>query len=199
MKNVVKFPLDVYIDMDGTLTEFMYVVMSVLYRTGYFLNLPPQLNVVEAVKMLVVMGVRVTVISCYLADHPTAYQEKVKWLEKELPGVPYILLPCGEDKAQKVKELIGKDLSSSEILIDDHSPNLIAWEKAGGRGIKLINSVNGKGQKWKGERLYYDDPDLIVHLLEALHIDLQDDSIKRRKTHVRRNHADAVRYQSVMG
>ena len=68
--------INVYIDMDGTLTKFMYVVLSVLYTAGYFLNLPPHANVVTAVKMLTKMGVKVTVLSCYLADHPTAYEEK---------------------------------------------------------------------------------------------------------------------------
>ena len=141
--------INVYIDMDGTLTKFMYVVLSVLYTAGYFLNLPPHANVVTAVKMLTKMGVKVTVLSCYLADHPTAYEEK--------------LLPCGEEKTQTVKERLGRNLTSSDILLDDHSPNVISWCRNGGRGVKLLNAVNGKGIKWHGETVHYmDAPEKIV-------------------------------------
>lgn len=45
------------------------------------------------------------------------------------------------------------------ILIDDHTPNLMAWEKLASNNIaiKLMNPVNGINGTWKGNVLFYND------------------------------------------
>lgn len=68
-----------------------------------------------------------------------------------------------------------KDVSNDYqyVLIDDHTPNLIAWEKQNPNniGIKLINPKNGKNGKWQGEKISYDD----IHLYETLQSILSDE------------------------
>lgn len=150
--------LNVYIDMDGTLTEFKQVPLEALYEPGYFRSLKENKHVVEAALRLAEQGAKVTVLSCYLSDSPYARQEKEQWLREHLPGMPYILLPCGENKAEKISTQSGRPLCKRDVLIDDHSPNLIQWQKAGGRAVKMLNGINGAGQKWKGERIHYEEP-----------------------------------------
>lgn len=36
-----------------------------------------------------------------------------------------------------------ENLSADDILIDDYSSNLVSWVASGGKGIKLLNEVNG--------------------------------------------------------
>ena len=45
---------------------------------------------------------------------------------------------CGTSKSEAIK-----DLSSNDILLDDHSPNLNEWIEAGGKAIKILNEYNG--------------------------------------------------------
>ena len=46
--------LRLYVDMDGTLAEFKKVdTLEKLYEKGYFLNLEPHMNVVEAIRSIV--------------------------------------------------------------------------------------------------------------------------------------------------
>ena len=77
----------IFIDMDGTLAEFKTVdTLEKLYEPGYFSNLQPNSNVVNAVKLLIEKAdVEVYVLSAYLTDSVYALDEKNKWLDRYLP------------------------------------------------------------------------------------------------------------------
>jgi len=140
-----------YIDMDGTLAEFRQsATMEDMYTLGYFEDLLPNENVVEAIRIFKEEHpeVKLSVLSCILPDRKRAKEEKINWLKKYCPflldGENYFI-PCGMDKSV----LIG---DGDNFLLDDYSENLLLFEKKG-HGIKLLNGINGKGLRWKGPRL----------------------------------------------
>ena len=145
-----------FVDMDGTLTRFLpQASLNDLYQKGYFLNLPPQENVVEAVKIIVKEHpeIEVFALTAFLADSGYAYMEKKAWLDAVLPQIDAahrIFVPNGSDKKQYVR-----NFSEMDVLLDDHTPNLNRWAPA--RGIKLINDINNKNGSWKGEKVSYDE------------------------------------------
>lgn len=147
--------LRLFVDMDGTLTKFIpQDSVNALYHKGYFLNLPPQENVVEAVKIIVKEHpeIEVFVLTAFLADSGYAYMEKKAWLDAVLPQIDAahrIFVPNGSDKKEYVR-----NFSNTDVLLDDHTPNLNKWAPA--RGIKLINDINNKNGSWKGEKVPYD-------------------------------------------
>ena len=72
-----------FIDMDGTLAEFRPLAMlEDLLEKGYFLNLKPMENVIEAVRQLVrEPEIEVYTLSAVLRDNPYALAEKKQWLK----------------------------------------------------------------------------------------------------------------------
>lgn len=64
-----------FVDMDGTLAEFHPVhSMEELHAKGYFAGLPPQQNVVEAVRILNAdTDVEVYILSAVLSDSKYAF------------------------------------------------------------------------------------------------------------------------------
>lgn len=146
-----------FVDMDGTLTKFSYVPTEKLYEENYFRNLEPNRNVLLGLKAFLEKyrdDVQVEILSNYLTDSSTALAEKTAWLKAHAPflekyGCTFHFVPCGVDKKTEVPN-DGK----LNILLDDHSPNLISFcEAENNDGIKLINDVNGEGEKWKGLRI----------------------------------------------
>lgn len=142
-----------YVDLDGTLAEFKYAdSMDTLYEQGYFLNLKPIDGVLAGIKefMRRYPEIPVYVLSAYLGDSKYALQEKSMWLDRYFPELEdehQLFVKCGEIKADVPLE------SENAFLLDDHSQNLLDWEKAGFKGIKLLNGINGEGKKWKGDRI----------------------------------------------
>jgi 5'(3')-deoxyribonucleotidase len=65
------------------------------------------------------------------SNHKSSIEGKKKWLEKNLPGVPFII----EQKKDKYAD-------PDAILIDDRDKNINAWNKAGGIGIKHTSTPN---------------------------------------------------------
>ncbi|MFT9076319.1 5' nucleotidase, NT5C type [Ethanoligenens sp.] len=145
-----------FVDMDGTLAVFRPVnTLETLYERGYFLNLSPHQNVVEAVKKLIQSKeAEVFVLSAFLSDSPHALTEKNIWLDKHLPEIDTahrIFLPCGEDK----KEHIPGGIRPDDFLLDDYTHNLVQWQPPA-RGIKLLNGINHTHGTWPHDRLRYD-------------------------------------------
>lgn len=72
-----------YVDMDGTLAVFNNQIESeeVLFQKGYYRNLPPQKNVIEAVRILATKepDMEVFILSAVLPT-PYAQREKIEWL-----------------------------------------------------------------------------------------------------------------------
>lgn len=142
-----------YVDLDGTLAEFKYAdSMDTLYKQGYFLNLKPIKGTLDGIKAFMrrYPEIPVYILSAYLGDSKYALQEKSMWLDKYLPELEYehqLFVKCGEIKADVPCE------RENAFLLDDHSQNLLDWEKAGFKGIKLLNGINGEGKKWQGDKI----------------------------------------------
>ena len=147
-----------YVDMDGVLAVFNNQIESeeVLYQEGYYRDLPPQENVVEAVRRLTTNPeIEVFILSAVLPS-PYAEKEKNEWLDRFLPEIDQahrLFVPCGEDKGA----YIGHELGDDDLLLDDYSKNLHAWCPPG-RAIKLRNDINGRFGTWKGATVHYMEP-----------------------------------------
>jgi len=147
-----------FVDMDGTLCRFRQVfALDELYERGYFAELPPQQNVVDAVRLLICTAptIEVFVLSSVLFDSRYAMEEKNGWLDRYLPELDEghrIFLPCGESKASYVP---GK-MRESDCLLDDYTKNLEDWRRAGGLGVKLLNGINNTRGSWSGARIGID-------------------------------------------
>ena len=166
-----------FVDMDGTLTKFIpQDTTGALYEKGYFLNLPPQQNVIDAVKIILKKHpeIKVIVLSAYLTDSEYALDEKMQWLEKYLPELGeehWLFVPNGKPK----NGFVGK-FSENDVLLDDHTPNLNKWMP--GKGIKLVNNINNKGRSWKGDKVFYDEePDVLAEKIVDI-VTGNEDSLK---------------------
>ncbi|MBD8914738.1 MAG: hypothetical protein EGR77_01830 [Pseudobutyrivibrio sp.] len=142
-----------FVDMDGTLAVFNRIdKLETLYERGYFADLTPQANVVEAVRILQARSeVEVFVLSAVLTDSKYAQAEKNEWLNLYLPEIDEshrIFVPCGEDKTRYVPERISED----DVLLDDYTVNLNAWEPPA-KGLKLLNGINGTKGTWQKSRI----------------------------------------------
>lgn len=143
--------------MDGTLAEFNPVnQIEDLYEQGYFANLAPQPNVVEAVRQLCAdPRFEVYILSAVL-DSDYALSEKNQWLDSYLPQIDaeHRLFPAyGEAK----QSIIPNGLQPTDTLLDDYSLNLNAWCPPG-QAVKLMNGINGNHGTWQGIRVNYMDP-----------------------------------------
>ncbi len=143
-----------YVDMDGTLAEFKEVdTLEKLYEEGYFLNLKPQMNVIDAVRKLIEhnQDVEVFIMSSVLSDSRYALNEKNEWLNKYLPEIDEehrIFPPCGDDK----KYYIPGEMDHNNYLLDDYTKNLAQWEPPC-IGIKLLNGINHTHGTWQGAKV----------------------------------------------
>ena len=153
-----------FIDMDGTLAEFKKVsTLEELYEEGYFKNLKPQINVVEATRKINAerKDIEVYILSAVLEDSQYALKEKQLWLDKDLPEIDdahRVFTICGMDK----NEFIHGGISKLDFLLDDYTKNLVAWEKEE-TAIKLINNINhtkGTWRSWKVDHLQ--DPKMLT-------------------------------------
>lgn len=140
-----------FVDMDGTLARFRHVdTLEVLYEKGYFLELEPQMNVVEAVRHMIKEHpeVEVYILSSVLSDSDYALDEKNQWLDRYLPEIDQahrIFPPCGDNKLAYVPE----GIRQTDHLLDDYTQNLTLWEPPA-KGIKLLNGINHTHRTWKG-------------------------------------------------
>ena len=150
-----KFKL--FVDLDGTAAEFKVVdILEKLYEPGYFYNLKPNMNVVEAVKSLVKdnSDIEVYILSAYLSDSKYALDEKMLWCDRYLPEIDneHRLFPtCGEDKTLFIFQHFG-EINETYYLLDDYSKNLHSWEPPA-IGIKIMNGINGTQGTWQGNSL----------------------------------------------
>lgn len=142
------------VDIDGTLAEFKPVdTLETLYEPGYFYNLKPVDNVIEAVKIIIKErpDVEVSVLSSVLSDSPYAIDEKNAWVDKHLPEVDRnhrYYPPCGTDKKDAIPGEVGKN----HFLLDDYTKNLKSWEPPA-IGIKLLNGINHTNETWQNNRI----------------------------------------------
>lgn len=163
-----------FIDMDGTLAKWNRVdYFERLYEEGYYKNLLPMNNVVEAVRKLIDEGEDVYSLSAYLTDSKYALDEKNEWLNEHLPEIDHkhrIFVPYGADKSQ----FIENGINENDYLLDDYTQNLLQWEQSNGTGVKLLNDINHTKGTWQGLFVYHDSS-LIAESLMSFN---EDHSIK---------------------
>lgn len=159
------------IDMDGTLAKFTPVdTLETLYEEGYFRNLEPLQNVVDAVKEIIRNHPekQVYVMSAVLSDSRYAIQEKNEWLDRYLPEIDQehrIFPPCGENKL----DYVPGGIRPTDYLLDDYTYNLMLWEPPA-KGIKLLNGINHTRGTWNGNMLRFDKQpeELAGNIMEIL-------------------------------
>lgn len=145
------------VDLDGTAAIFQKVdTLETLYEKGYFYNLEPNQNVVDAIRLIIRKHpeIEVYVMSSVLSDSKYALHEKNQWIDKYLPEIDQehrIFPPCGENKL----DYIPGGVRETDLLLDDYTHNLTLWEPPA-RGIKLLNGINHTRETWRGNRLRYD-------------------------------------------
>lgn len=142
-----------FVDMDGVLAVFNPIAqIEDLYEEGYFRNLKPQQNVVDAVKLLCKHpDVEVFILSSVL-DSPYALKEKNAWLDEFMPEIDNehrCFVPYGKEKKDYIPMF-----NSADTLLDDYSKNLHEWCPPG-VGIKLMNGINGNFGTWNGSKVDY--------------------------------------------
>lgn len=174
-----------FVDMDGTLAVFTPVdELETLYQEGYFRNLDPHINVVEAVREIInnYPEIEVHILSAYLTDSQYALREKNAWLDQYLPEIDQshrIFGPCGSDK----KEWIPGGIRTTDHLLDDYTKNLNNWQPPA-RGIKLLNAINHTRGTWQHDRIRYDRPpaDLAAGIVDIMQGRQQvfDDKVSQR-------------------
>lgn len=163
----MKNKLRVFIDMDGTIAEWQYgTAFESLYEPKYFRNLPPYQNMLWALRDFMMRhenDMEFFVLTAYFHDHPTARMEKKQWLDYWLPEIDdlhRVFVPCGEKK----KDCVPDGIRDTDILLDDHTPNLLHWS---GWGVKVLNGGNGKSGRWNGPKVnVLDDPKSILCQIE---------------------------------
>lgn len=185
-----------FVDMDGTLAVFQKVdTLETLYEKGYFENLNPIPNTIQAVKEILREhpDVEVYILSAHLADSPYALREKNAWLDKYLPEIDdahRIFPPCGEDK----KAYLPGGIRNTDFLLDDYTHNLLLWEPPA-RGIKLLNGINHTRGTWEKDRLWYEKD---AHVLAENIVDIMQRGARildenRSAAKDRQSEADTVR------
>lgn len=141
-----------FVDMDGVLAKWIEnEPFEAVCEPGYFLNLPPNICVVDAVKALCESvdrrGTEVYILSAVL-DNGHAEREKRMWLDTYCPFIPEkhrLFVSCDERKSTAVGSV-----SKSDFLLDDYTKNLREWKDEGGTPIKLFNGVNGRSGSYVG-------------------------------------------------
>lgn len=137
-------------DMDGTLAQSRPdVKITDFYKEGYFANLLPENALCEKANELAkCTDFESYILTSVLDGAKYAMSEKLLWLQTHIPCMSLenvLFAPYGVRKSSFIEDLFHRELSENDILVDDHSPNLIAWENAGGKPVKWINSFNNTG------------------------------------------------------
>ncbi len=134
----------IYFDMDGVLCQWDPTSsVEDTFQPGYFLSRKEEKGVSKLIRQLKKEGHAVAILSAVYTEG-TAYAEKEQWLKDHgLGDITKIFVPYGDDKNKYVGP-------GDNILVDDFSRNLHAWEKAGYTGVKFYNGINGTHGTWTG-------------------------------------------------
>lgn len=158
----MKKTINLFVDMDGTIAKFYYKknCLEKMYEQGYFENLP----LYAIAKQIDAFAKKDTCVNVYIlsACVKSKYceREKIAWLLKHMPNIQptnFIFTQVGEVKWKKALEKLGKTMENNiNILLDDYTLNLNAWQEANlpnMLGIKYLNGINDTTKSWKGKKI----------------------------------------------
>ncbi len=151
-----KVMVNLCFDSDGVIAKwgksFEATFLPGYFRTG----VEPDITAITAVRSLFSTSkaqenFRVFILSARYDDSesPNGFNrfendKKGFYCDNRLGEVPALFVPCGQSKREALRQI---DCSKDDwfILCDDHTPNLIDWEKGGPKfiGIKWLNGING--------------------------------------------------------
>ena len=139
--------------MDGVLADFEgqpNAMQRFITEEGFFQKLQPTPLVSKLNELLKENNENVYILSA--SPNLRADTDKMFWIYENLPNIKLenVIIVRGGAGADERK---AQYANSESILFDDYSNNLITWESFGGIGVKVVNGNNGKGIKWKKERL----------------------------------------------
>ena len=161
---------NLFIDMDGVLAEWREdQTAKDTYRKGYFENLRPYSNVVDAVRQIISLypDISVYILSAVYPDNNHAISEKRCWLKKYLPEIAnenIFFVDCGCRKSA-----ICPGMSFDDVLLDDYNANLDDWKQHGGTAVKVYNEVNSPVSTLYQVINKNDHPDaIVVDILHAI-------------------------------
>lgn len=142
-----------FFDMDGVMVTWRQAESDEeLLSEGFFRDAPANVEVVKAVNAIAGdPDIEVFSLSAYFTESAYALKEKNDWLDRrtKIRMENRVFCPYGADKALFVPGGIRPD----DVLLDDYTPNLIAWSQSGGKAVKLLNGINGTKGTWTGDAL----------------------------------------------
>lgn len=135
-----------FVDLDGTTA--MWNPNGAWQSEGYYKNLDPMQNVIDALKKVAEeKGYELYILSAYPSKG--AKQDKMEWVDKHIPFIDEkhrLFVPFGENKAEFI-EALGLT-ASGKLLISDYSSELHDWVEQKGWGLKVMNGFNGNHGTW---------------------------------------------------
>ena len=147
----------VFWDMDGVLFPFNpCATEEELLTSEFYSNADPVLHMwMTARELKHNRRIEQFILSAYL--NTDAMNGKNQALDKNFgdvfPEDHRIFVPYHTGKVGYAESMLGRALDKNCILLDDHTPNCLAWQKAGGMAIKVLNDINDKSKRWKGLKL----------------------------------------------
>ena len=134
-----------FFDADGVLFVFdKEKTFEEICRPGYFVTVKPVFELISAAEELTKRGEDVYILTKVLEDGHSK-QDKLLSFRLHLPFIPeenIIFVSYSKEKSSVIP-----DISPTDILIDDFSPNCREWK---GTAVKLYNGYNGNKGTWKG-------------------------------------------------
>ena len=158
----------VFFDMDGVLARYRQVPYEEMLKEGFFAELDPQEEALEALKSLARdPGLEVCVLSAVIGENPYALGEKKRWLAaqlgEDLLNVKSFFPLCGTSK----RDAVPGGVRPTDILIDDYNMNLNDWGRQA-VPIKYLNGINDRHGSWKGLRASGSAESIVRTVYEAI-------------------------------
>ncbi len=149
--------MTVYVDVDGTLTEWNSEAGPDLWTLAKYIWMCKVMpNMIRAVILIIkALGKdKVRFLTASISDAASVEKKKMirSLLERSVGDIPddmFIIVPYGHKKTDYVDPRKG-------VLLDDYSKNLHDWINNGGAAaVKVRNNCNGKNGTWKGNSVHY--------------------------------------------
>lgn len=147
-------------------------------RDGYFLGLEKDEYACKLLEIILSLGVESYLVT-KVADIPkrnSMILDKLKWITRNLDKVDIgtQVIITKSDKSGIMEAIKERNLTKTDILIDDYNPNLKEWERNGGTAIKYLNGINSKNS-WKGYS--FSDKDDLTEVLQFILVTAMRDEL----------------------